>query len=328
MPEVSVVIPTHNRSALLPLTLYSALYQRDADLEVVVVDDGSDDDTPELLRHVDDPRVRVLRHDAARGVSAARNHGIEEARGRWVAFLDDDDLWAPPKLSLQLEALRETERRWAYAGTVEISKDNRVFDGRPPFTPDEVMREVTMRNMVHAGSSNVIVDREWLPRPAFDRSLHHSPDWDLWIRLARMGPPACVVRPLIAYRLHPGNESLDMDGMFAEVDEMERRYGGRVDRVQFYRYLGTLSQQTGWNREALRFYGRAAQIGGGRYRRTERLLDIWEVLSEALRARAARIGVRLPSLRWVGDPHREWKHEAQAWVTELVESELASRSAA
>jgi glycosyltransferase involved in cell wall biosynthesis len=326
MPEVSVIIPTHNRRALLRLTLYSALYQRDVDLEVVVVDDGSQDDTPDFLQQLDDPRVRVLRHDVARGVSAARNHGIEEARGRWLAFLDDDDLWAPHKLALQLGALHESGSLWAYAGTVEISKDNKVFDGRPPFTPDEVTREITTRNMVHAGSSNVVVDRDWLPRPAFDGTFHHSPDWDLWIRLTRQGPPAWVSKPLLAYRLHPGNESLDMEGMFAEVEEIERRYGGPVDRVQFYRYLGTLSLQTGWNREALRFYRRAAEVEGDRYRRTDLMLDRWEVISEALRARMARVGLRLPSLRWRGDPHRAWKEEAQAWVTELIEQERVSRS--
>jgi glycosyltransferase involved in cell wall biosynthesis len=325
MPEVSVIIPTHNRSTLLPLTLHSVLRQREVDLEVIVVDDGSGDDTPEFLRRMDDPRVRALRHEAAQGVSAARNHGIEEARGRWVAFLDDDDLWAPQKLSLQLEALRASGRNWAYAGTVDISKDARVFDGRPPFSPEEVTLEVTSRNMVHAGSSNVVVDRSWLSLPAFDGTFHHSPDWDLWIRLARKGPPACVSRPLLAYRLHPGNESLDMEGMFAEVDEIERRYGGPVDRTQFYRYLGTLSLHTGWNRQALRFYRRARGMSNGNYGGGEYLLDVWEVFTEALRARTGRVGIRIPSLRWHGDPHRAWKEEAQAWIDKLIREEQVSR---
>jgi glycosyltransferase involved in cell wall biosynthesis len=325
MPVVSVIIPTHDRRELLSLTLRSVLRQRDVDFELLVVDDGSSDDTSELVHEVHDPRVRLLRHEVALGVSAARNHGIEEARGRWVAFLDDDDLWSPQKLSLQMDALRDGGLRWAYAGTVEISMDNRVFDGRPPFTPEEIMRGLTIRNMVHAGSSNVVVEKRWLPHPVFDGSLHHSPDWDLWIRLARQGPPACVARPLIAYRLHPGNESLDLEGMFAEADEIERRYGGPVDRAQFYRYLGTLSLKTGWNRQALRYYRRATKMGDGSYGGTEYLLDVWEVISEALRARAARIGIRIPSLRWRGDKHRAWKEEARAWIGDLIHEERASR---
>jgi glycosyltransferase involved in cell wall biosynthesis len=316
--DVSVVIPTHDRRDLLPLTLHSALRQRGVDLEVVVVDDGSADDTSLFVRAIDDARVRLIRHEIAQGVSAARNHGIAEARGRWVAFLDDDDLWSPDKLALQVEALRRTDRTWVYAGTVEISLDNRVFDGRPPHEPDAIMAGLAIRNMVIAGSSNVVARRDRLPEPAFDGTLHHSPDWDLWIRLARQGPPACVAEPLVAYRLHPGNESLDLEGMFAEADEIERRYGGPVDRSGFYRYLGALSLKSGWNREALRYYRRAASVGHGNYRRIDFALDVWEVLTEALRARTARLGVGLPSLRWFGDEHRAWKQEAQGWVNELV----------
>jgi glycosyltransferase involved in cell wall biosynthesis len=318
MTDVSVVIPTRDRSELLSLTLRSVLKQSDVDLEVIVVDDGSADDTGQVVPGMADPRVRLIRHETSQGVSAARNHGIDEALGRWVAFLDDDDLWSPQKLRLQLEALGKSGCLWAYAGTVEISMDNRVFDGRPPFMPDEVMQGLSARNLVVAGSSNVIVERVRLPRPTFDGTLHHSPDWDLWIRLARLGVPACVARPLVAYRLHPGNESLDMEGMFAEADEIERRYGGPVDRGQFYRYLGNLSLKTGWNREALRFYRRATKVGDGRYIRTGYLLDVWEVLTEALRARAARIGVRFPSFRWRGDVHQAWKEEAQAWIDQLL----------
>jgi hypothetical protein len=327
MPDVSVIIPTHDRKRLLALTIQSVLWQRDVDLELLVVDDGSSDGTSEVVRALGDPRVRLLRHDVARGVSAARNHGVEEARGRWVAFLDDDDLWSSLKLPLQLDALRESGMSWAFAGTVEISMDNKVFDGRPPFTTQEVMNGLTERNMVYAGSSNVIVERRRLPQVVFDGSLHHSPDWDLWIRLARRGPPARVAKPLIAYRLHPGNESLDLEGMFAEADEIERRYGGPIDRAQFCRYLGTLSLKTGWNREALRYYHRATKVADGQYGGSEYLLDVWEVLTETLRGRAARVGIRLPSLRWLSDPHRAWKDEAQAWVDQLVHQAHLSRPA-
>ncbi len=105
MTDVSVIIPTRNRRQLLELTLRSVLWQRDVDFEVIVVDDGCTDDTPQMLRDLRDPRIRTVRHERSQGVSAARNHGIAEARGEWVAFLDDDDLWAPDKLTQQLDAL-------------------------------------------------------------------------------------------------------------------------------------------------------------------------------------------------------------------------------
>jgi glycosyltransferase involved in cell wall biosynthesis len=115
VPGVSVVIPTHNRSDLLALTLRSALSQRDVAFEVIVVDDGSADETSEVVAGLGDPRVRLIRHDVSQGVSAARNRGIAEARAEWIAFLDDDDLWAPDKLSFQLTAASESSRCWSEA---------------------------------------------------------------------------------------------------------------------------------------------------------------------------------------------------------------------
>ena len=112
--EVTVVIPTRDRGHLLPRSLRSALAQRDVTLEVVVVDDGS---VPPAAHNkvvarvcATDARVRVLRHMTPKGVSAARNSGIEAATGRWIAFLDDDDIWAPQKLASQLAALNGRTR--------------------------------------------------------------------------------------------------------------------------------------------------------------------------------------------------------------------------
>src|SRR5688572_11855939 len=93
-PTVSVVVPTHNRVRLLPLTLHTVLRQQEVALEVIVIDDGSTEDIDRTVRELDDPRVHQLRHGTSQGVSVARNHGVARAQGHWIAFLDDDDLWA------------------------------------------------------------------------------------------------------------------------------------------------------------------------------------------------------------------------------------------
>jgi len=190
MPEVSVVIPTRNRSRLLALTLHSVRWQRGVDLEVLVVDDGSADDTAETVAGLADPRIRLLRHDRPQGVSAARNRGIAAAGGAWVAFLDDDDLWAPDKLARQLEAAHQTGRTWVYTGEVSMDERLRILDGRPPAPPEQVLERLVRHNAVPAGASNVVVQADTLARAgAFDTRLRNNEDWDLWIRLARIGPP-------------------------------------------------------------------------------------------------------------------------------------------
>jgi glycosyltransferase involved in cell wall biosynthesis len=322
MPEVSVIIPTHNRSQLVALCLRSVLWQRQVDFEVIVVDDGSADDTQPMLASFGDPRVRVLRHERAQGVSAARNHGIAEAHGEWVAFLDDDDLWAPDKLALQVEALRKDGRRWAYAGAVDISLDNMILAGRPPAPPDSVVEGLTTRNMLPAGSSNVIVGKRWLPTPTvFDGSLYHSADWDLWIRLAKGGPPAWVPKPLVGYRIHPGSASLDLEGMFAESYEIERRYGGHVDRTELNRYLAKFAKRAGWRKKALEYYWRAALVGNPGYIAREFVPDISTLLFDMLRTRTGRVSVRRQDRFSGTDPHASWKEEARVWVDCLARSD-------
>lgn len=311
--EVSVIIPTRNRCKLLELSLRSVFWQRNVDFETVVVDDGSTDETPRMLRSLGD-RIRVVRHDRSQGVSEARNRGIAEARGTWVAFLDDDDLWAAEKLELQLEVLRRTGRRWAYSGAVEVGPDNTILSGQPPPSPEQVVDDISIRNMLPAGASNVIVEKAWLPAPSvFDAHLRHSADWDLWIRLARREPPACVAKPLVAYRFHSASASLDLAGMYSETDEIDRRYGGPVDRSGFNRYLAKFARRVGWRKKALQYYCRAAMTGGRRYPPREFLHDIGMLFSDV---------VNVPG----NDPYAAWKEEAGLWIDRLVRPD--SRSAA
>ena len=127
-PEVTVVIPTRNRAGFLPTCLNAVLDQRDIELEVIVVDDASTDDTRAVLQHLQtDQRARVISLGTRGGVAAARNAGIAEARGEWLAFLDDDDIWAPWKLSRQLSAARAVDADFAYGSAVVIDGEHNVL---------------------------------------------------------------------------------------------------------------------------------------------------------------------------------------------------------
>jgi glycosyltransferase involved in cell wall biosynthesis len=204
-PEVTVIIPTRNRWSLLRRALHTALWQEDVDLEVVVVDDGSTDDTPERLAHIDDPRVRIVRHPRSKGLSAARNAAIREAGSPWLAFLDDDDLWAPRKLRLQLDA-SGGDIVLVSSGTVFVDAAGHVLHQRSPGRHMSDPEAQLLSWNVIGGPSGVIA-RTTLVREVggFDEHLSMLEDWDLWLRLSSTGGFAGVPDLLVAYTLHAGN---------------------------------------------------------------------------------------------------------------------------
>jgi glycosyltransferase involved in cell wall biosynthesis len=265
--DVSVIVPTRNRSRLLTAALRSVLQQRDVDLEVIVVDEGSSDDTPAILAAAahDDPRVRTIRHDINRGVSTARNRGAAEACGEWVAFIDDDDLWAPDKLARQLHAAEAAGCQWAYTGSVSITDPLRIVHGEPPQPPEDVVGALPHYNAIPGGGSNVVVRRTTLQRAGpFDTRLRNTEDWEMWIRLAKAGPPAWVCRPLIAYRVHPSNSSLNIAEIIRGARLIEDLHDTTADWGRLHRWLAESCLRTGQRRAALGQYARAAVHGQAR----------------------------------------------------------------
>lgn len=307
-PDVSVIIPTRDRCDRLRLTLRSALAQRGVVFEVIVVDDGSSDGTARMVESFGDARISVLRNDVSLGESSARNRGIEEASGTWIAFLDDDDLWAPDKLALQRGALRATRRSWAYGGAVVIDGNLNVLHGSPPPTPEEVVAALSRHNAVPASASNVVVASELLARVGpFDTELRRTPDWDMWLRLVRAGPPAFVNRPLVAICVHPGNMSRDMDLLFDELDVLAARYQVSVDRARHHRWAAWSSMADGRRRDAIGHYLRAAAAGDA---------------ASIVRAIVALLPPRLRPRRVSGrSADSAWTEEALAWLAPLASTQ-------
>jgi glycosyltransferase involved in cell wall biosynthesis len=260
-PLVSVVVPTRNRARLLQRTLESVLNQSTGDLEVIVVDDGSTDN-PQAISAAGDPRVTVLRNPETTGVSRARNRGIAAARGEWIAFCDDDDLWAPTKLQEQLTAAGRASADWAYTGDVNVDDDLRVLSGGPPPDPAAVLALLPRANPLASGGSNVVVRSTILAKVGgFDATLRRTEDWDLWIRIARTGPPAYVPRPLVAYRFHRGNVVWDPREMVNEARQIAARYGYPVDVTAMQRRAAWAALRGGRRLVAVRHY--ALAVAGG-----------------------------------------------------------------
>lgn len=201
---ISVIISTYNRSHLLGRSIRSVLSQTYSNIQIIVVDDNSKDDTEKTVKDFEDKRISYIKHEINKGGSAARNTGIHCAEGDYIAFLDDDDEWIYNKLELQMEKLNEEKTSMmSYTGryyiddkskdiikTVVANKSGRLYD------------ELLVSNCVGTTSSALIKKECFQNVGVFDETLPGCQDWDMWIRIAREYPISCVSEPLVRYYVH------------------------------------------------------------------------------------------------------------------------------
>jgi colanic acid/amylovoran biosynthesis glycosyltransferase len=203
-PIVSVIIPAYNAASTLRKTLDSVLAQTFTSFEIVVVDDGSTDDTMAVATTADDPRVRVLAQSNA-GVSAARNRGAAAARGELLAFLDADDLWAPDKLACQVAALQaHPDAGLAFSWTAYVDdRGDRLPVGDVAIRAEGwVFRDLLLRgNFVASGSGALIRRTAFDAVGGFEPTLRTAEDWDFYLRVAAICPFVCVPVVHVFYRL-------------------------------------------------------------------------------------------------------------------------------
>lgn len=249
---VSVIVPAYNATRTLEATVRSALAQTVRDLEVIVVDDGSRDDTPALARSIakTDARVSVLTR-ANGGVAAARNTGIRAARGKYVALLDADDLWILHKLERQLGVLETGDGVFAVqAGATFVNDDLKVLSVRPCHpSRDALLETLLFQNMPNNMSTLVIRRDKFDEMGYFDEGLTILEEWDMAIKVARHCNLVSIEEPLSLYRVHVGNRSrnigihvrpglLVLERLFADptLPAHIRRYRHKIYGT-FYRML-------------------------------------------------------------------------------------------
>ncbi len=203
-PLLSVVMPTHNRPGQLADAAASVLDQAGVDIELVIVDDASDDHTPEVTdRLAEDRRVRVLRNATSLGPGGARNAGIAAATGDLLGFCDDDDAWLPGAAATLVGRLEEDPALGVVTSWHRVVHDRtgRIVEYRGPtdFGADELL----WFNFVALPFG--VVRRSAFPDLAFDESLPPCEDWDLWLRCAQRRPLAVVPQVLYSYLQHGGD---------------------------------------------------------------------------------------------------------------------------
>lgn len=229
LPRVSVVVPTRDRPRLLQRALRSVLNQTFRSFEILVIDDCSKTDPRVVIDSFGDARIRLLRHNTPRGAAAARNSGINEAQGEYVAFLDDDDEWRPEMLRRQVEALDTAPPMVAgsYTGRSVISDSTKQeLQNQLPAAVANPGRELPKTNGIGM-TSCMMLRRVCLERVGgFDESLPSRQDRDLWIRVAAHYNLIPLREPLLIYHVHVhgGQISTDLDARERGLEVFERRY--------------------------------------------------------------------------------------------------------
>ena len=206
--KVSVIIPTFNRAELLPRAIKSVLDQKFQDFELIIVDDGSSDNTAEVVKDLQkkDERISFFSQDN-QGSAGARNFGIKNSKGEFIAFLDSDDEWLPQKLERQIEYLhRNREIKLVGCGSYDIN--SKTYEKRKfiPKTKTDSFKNGLIVFEIHSASS-VILRKDVLKKmELFDKKLRISEDRDLWLRILENGDEIGFVKePLFNYYIHDSN---------------------------------------------------------------------------------------------------------------------------
>ena len=205
-PRVSVIIPTYNRATMLPRAVKSVLAQTYTDLELLIVDDCSADETPEVVAGFVDPRIRSFRHSRNRGLAATRNTGIANSRGEYIAFLDDDDEFLPTKIEKQVNVLDSAspEVGMVYAWWNTVGPTGAVeYAGRPTAQGCVFEQALALRLSLGIGSTAMFRASAVDATGRFDERIARSEDLDFLCRLTKEYNIAVVHQVLV--KLHIGH---------------------------------------------------------------------------------------------------------------------------
>ena len=228
-PLVSVIMPAYNSAQTIGTAINSVLMQDYLNWEIIIIDDGSTDDTLNEIRKFKDARIKVFSQDN-QGPSVSRNYGIKIANGEYIAFLDADDFWEKDKLNLQLQMLCNSEERMGLVHSNYYEFDHKRSYLPKPFRytkmlnlEGNVYESLVIHNFV--ATLTVIVKREVFDNIGyFDTSLKAPEDWDLWIRIAKKYTFGYIPTPLARYRLNPSGISKNYYAFEKELQKVINRY--------------------------------------------------------------------------------------------------------
>lgn len=205
-PEISVIIPAYNAEKFIAEAITSVLNQTFGDLEIIVVNDGSTDNTLDVLKQYTDPRLSYYDIKNS-GVSFARNYAVKKSAGKWLAFIDADDIWDPNKLEEQLLSIEG--KRWSHTDSYYIGEKQSGSEKRSDLTEQfdgNIFEHLIEENFIT--TSTVLIDKNlFLSIGGFDENLKALEDWKLWLDISSKEDVAYSRKPLAKYRVYEGSTS-------------------------------------------------------------------------------------------------------------------------
>lgn len=236
--KVSVIIPTFNRNSFLESAIESVLTQTFRDFEIIIVDDASSDDVHECLKQFDDPRLKHIRHKVNRGEAGARNTGIENSTGEYIAFLDDDDTWLPEKIEQQLSVLENLPAKVAgiYSGYVAIEfSSKKTLYTKVPAMRGDICNDLLVRNLIGTPST-VMIRRACIQQAGlFDENLCYGVDHDFYLRIAKHYHFEYIKKPLVKYTIHEKRLTNNPDIVAKGLEAFSRKYSEKICTMNFRR---------------------------------------------------------------------------------------------
>jgi glycosyltransferase involved in cell wall biosynthesis len=218
IPIISVVLPVYNGEKTITETINSVLKQTFTDFELIVINDGSQDSTLNIINEITDPRIQVYSYPN-KGLAASRNRGIAQATGQYICFIDADDLWTIDKLDAQFKALQEnSQAALAYSWTDYIDESSQfIRSGSYMSVMGDVYANLLLVDFLENGSNPLIRSEALAAVGNFDESLTSAEDWDMWLRLAARYPFVAVSSAQILYRVSANSMSANVLRMEAET---------------------------------------------------------------------------------------------------------------
>ena len=234
MPTISVIIPVYNGEKTIKQTIESVLNQTFRDFELLIINDGSQDATLEIIQAINDERIQVFSYQNS-GVSASRNRALTKAKGEFISFIDADDLWTPNKLELQLKALQDNpQAAVAYSWSDWIDESGQFLRSGGHITVNgKAYEKLLLRDFIESGSNPLIRKQALDEVGCFEQSVTPAEDWDMWLRLAARYEFVTVEVPQILYRISPNSASFNIVKMEAgSLKVIERVFAQAPESLQ------------------------------------------------------------------------------------------------